>query len=309
MIDIRGIDLNLLVSLDVLLEEANVTRAAERLHLTQPALSTQLARLRRIFGDPLLIPSPGGRGMTRSARAVELTLPLRDVLKQLEAVVRQQPAFDPFADTRHFTIAASDQAIAVLGFQLMQSWAEHVGPGVQLAFVLAEQSTCVERFERGEIDLLIGSERMIPAWTKARKLYDEHFVFVQRKGHPRGLAPLDLDSYCALGHVLVSTSGGSFFGFMDEHLQSLGRARRVVLSVQHFTLVPELLARTDYVSTLPSRLATRYRDVLDVFELPFEARGFSFFAAWHPRNQADPGSVWLRERLAQIAADWQGESR
>lgn len=189
-------------------------------------------------------------------------------------------AFDPFADTRHFTIAASDQAIAVLGFQLMQSWAEHVGPGVQLAFVLAEQSTSVERF-----------------------------VFVQRKGHPRGLAPVDLDSYGALGHVLVSTSGGSFFGVMDEHLQSLGRARRVVLSVQHFTLVPELLARTDYVSTLPSRLVTRYRDVLDVFELPFEARGFSLFAAWHPRNQADPGSVWLREKLAQIAADWRGEPR
>jgi DNA-binding transcriptional LysR family regulator len=303
MIDMRGIDLNLLVSLDALLEEANVTRAAQRLHLTQPALSTQLARLRQIFGDPLLIPSPSGRGMTRSARATELMAPLHDVLKQLEAVVRQEPAFDALADTRRFTIAASDQAIAVLGFQLMQSWSEHAGPGVQLGFVVAEQSTSVERFERGEIDLLIGSERMVPVWTKARKLYDEHFVFVQRKGHPRGLAPLDLDSYCALGHVLVSTSGGSFFGFMDEHLQALGRARRVVLSVQHFTLVPELLARTDYVATLPSRLATRYRDVLDVFDLPFKAGGFSLSVAWHPRNQADPGSVWLREKLVQIASE------
>jgi DNA-binding transcriptional LysR family regulator len=304
VVDLRGIDLNLLVSLDALLEEANVTRAAERLHLTQPALSTQLARLWQIFGDPLLIPSTSGRGMTRSARAIELTTPLHDVLKQLEAVVRQQPDFDPFADTRRFTIAASDQAIAVLGFQLMQSWPGHAGPGVQLAFVVAEQSTSVERFERGEIDLLIGSERMVPAWTKARKLYDEHFVFAQRKGHPRGLAPVDLDSYCALGHVLVSTSGGSFFGFMDEHLQALGRVRRVVLSVQHFTLVPELLARTDYVSTLPSRLVARYRDVLDAFDLPFEARGFSLFAAWHPRDQADPGSVWLREKLTQIVANW-----
>src|SRR6185437_2215574 len=99
---------------------------------------------------------------------------------------------------------ASDQAIAVLGFQLMQSWPGYAGPGVQLAFVAAAQSTSPERFERGEIDLLIGSERMVPAWTKARKLYDERFVFVQRKGHPRGTAPLDLDSYCALGHVLVS---------------------------------------------------------------------------------------------------------
>ncbi|RDU96128.1 LysR family transcriptional regulator [Trinickia dinghuensis] len=303
MIDLRGIDLNLLVSLDALLEESNVTRAAERLHLTQPAVSTQLARLRQIFGDPLLIPAPSGRGMARSVRGTELMAPLKAALTQLEAVVRQQPSFDPFADTRRFTIAGSDQAVAVLGFRLMQSWATRAGPNVQLAFVAAEQSTSVERFERGERDLLIGSERMVPAWAKARKLYDERFVFVQRKGHPRGVAPPDLDAYCALDHVLVSTSGGSFFGFMDEHLQALGRARRVALSVQHFTLVPELVALTEYVSTMPSRLAARYRDTLDIFDLPFEARGFTMFAAWHPRSQLDPASVWLRETLVDMAGN------
>jgi DNA-binding transcriptional LysR family regulator len=301
VIDLRGIDLNLLVSLDALLEESNVTRAAARLNLTQPAVSTQLARLRQIFSDPLLVPAASGRGMTRSVRGTELMAPLKAALSQLEAIVRRQPSFDPFSDTRRFTIAGSDQAVAVLGFRLMQSWATRAGPNVQLAFVAAEQSTSVERFERGEIDLLIGSERMVPAWSKARKLYDERFVFVQRKGHPRGPAPLDLDAYCAQNHVLVSTSGGSFFGFMDEHLQALGRARRVALSVQHFTVVPELLALTDYVATLPSRLVTRHRDTLDVFELPFDALGFTMFAAWHPRSQADPASVWLRETLADVA--------
>jgi DNA-binding transcriptional LysR family regulator len=127
-------------------------------------------------------------------------------------------------------------------------------------------------------------------------------VFVQRKGHPRGTAPLDLAAYCALDHVLVSTSGGSFHGFMDEHLDELGRERRVALSVQHFTLVPELLSKTDYVSTLPSRFAARYLDQLDIFALPFDARGFTLYAAWHPRNQADPALVWLRETLAELAA-------
>lgn len=304
LIDLRGIDLNLLVSLDALLEESNVTRAAERLHLTQPAVSTQLARLRQIFGDPLLIPAPSGRGMARSVRATELMAPLKAALSQLEAVVRRQPSFDPLADTRRFTIAGSDQAVDVLGFRLMRSWATRAGPNVQLAFVAAEHTASIERFERGEIDLLIGSERMVPAWAKARKLYDERFVFVQRKGHPRGSAPLDLDAYCAQDHVLVSTSGGSFFGFMDEHLQALGRARRVALSVQHFTVVPDLLALTDYVATLPSRLVTRHSDTLDVFELPFEARGFTMFAAWHPRSQVDPASVWLRETLADVASNW-----
>ena len=302
MIDLRGIDLNLLVSLDALLAESNVTRAAQRLHLTQPAVSTQLARLRQIFGDPLLIPAETGRGMTRSTRALDLMEPLHLALKNLEAVVRHQPSFDPHMDHRSFVIAANDNATAVLGQQLMEQLPTLAGPGVRIAFVVADQPSMATRLERGEIDLLLGSERMVPASMKARKLFDEHFVVVQRKGHPRGTAPLDLDTYCALDHVLVSTSGGSFHGFMDEHLDALRRERRVVLSVQHFTLVPELLMRTDYVSTLPARFAERYRERLDIFELPFEARGFTLFAAWPPRNQADPAHVWLRDTLAGIAA-------
>jgi DNA-binding transcriptional LysR family regulator len=302
VIDLRDIDLNLLVSLDALLAESNVTRAAERLHLTQPAVSTQLARLRQIFGDPLLLPAETGRGMTRTARALELMAPLHAALKNLEAVVRHQPAFDPLSDTRRFVIAAHDNATIVLGMRLMERLPTSAGPGVRVAFVIGDQPTAASRLESGEIDLLLGSDRMIPPSMKARKLYDEHFVFVQRKGHPRGMAPLDLDAYCALDHVLVSTSGGSFHGFMDEHLDELGRERRVALSVQHFTLVPELLSKTDYVSTLPSRFAARYIDQLDIFALPFDARGFTLYAGWHPRNQADPALVWLRETLAELAA-------
>ncbi|MCX4144464.1 MULTISPECIES: LysR family transcriptional regulator [Paraburkholderia] len=301
MIDLRGIDLNLLVSLDALLAESNVTRAAERLHLTQPAVSTQLSRLRQIFGDPLLLPAETGRGMTRTARALELMEPLHAALKNLEAVVRHQPAFDPHTDTRRFVIAAHDNATAVLGMRLMECLPASAGPGVRVAFVIGDQPTAASRLESGEIDLLLGSDRMIPPSMKVRKLYDEHFVFVQRKGHPRGDAPLDLDTYCALDHVLVSTSGGSFHGFMDEHLDELGRERRVALSLQHFALVPELLSKTDYVSTLPSRFAARYLDRLDTFALPFEARGFTLCAGWHPRNQADPALVWLREMLAELA--------
>lgn len=305
MIDLRGIDLNLLVSLDALLAESNVTRAAERLHLTQPAVSTQLARLRQIFGDPLLIPAETGRGMTRSTLALELMEPLHAALKNLEAVVRHQSAFDPHTDARRFVIAANDNATAVLGLELMERLPTLAGPDVRIAFVVADQPSTTGRLERGEIDLLLGSERMVPASMKARKLFDDRFVVVQRKGHPRGAAPLDLDAYCALNHVLVSTSGGSFHGFMDEHLEPLGRSRRVVLSVQHFTLVPELLAHTDYVSTMPARFAERHRERLDVFDLPFEARGFTLFAAWHPRNHADPSLVWLRDTLAQISGEWQ----
>jgi DNA-binding transcriptional LysR family regulator len=298
--DLSGIDLNLLVSLDALLAESNVTRAAARLNLTQPAVSAQLARLRQLFGDPLLIPAANGRGMTRTARALELMEPLQSALRTLESVVRHQPAFDPRAHARRFVVAASDQTVVVLGLPLMQAWPRLTGPRVQLAFVSAELAGLAERFERGELDLLLGSERMVLPTLKARRLYDERFVVVQRKGHPRGTAPYTLDDYCAFEHVLVSTSGGSFFGFMDEHLEALGRARRVALSVQHFTLVPDVLACTDYIATLPERLIARYSDRLDLFELPFDARGFSMLAGWHPRSQNDPAHVWLRETIAAM---------
>jgi DNA-binding transcriptional LysR family regulator len=149
--------------------------------------------------------------------------------------------------------------------------------------------------------LLIGSERMVPPAMKARKLLDESYVMIQRKGHSRGSAPLDLDAYCKLEHVLVSTSGGSFHGFIDEQLEKLGYRRSVALSVHQFVIAPMIVAATDFVSTLPKRLAARFADRVDLFELPFSAQGFSLFAAWHPRVQADPALAWLRNQLVEIA--------
>ncbi|WP_266156337.1 LysR family transcriptional regulator [Dyella silvatica] len=162
MVDLRGIDLNLLLSLDALLAERNVTRAAACLHLTQPAVSTQLARLRKIFDDPLLIPAETGRGMVPSARALALVEPLRAALKNLEAVVRYRPSFDPHTDSRRFVIAANDQATAVLGLRLMERLPQVAGAGVRVAFVMADLERIAGQLERGDIDLLIGSERMVP---------------------------------------------------------------------------------------------------------------------------------------------------
>ncbi|HJV62264.1 MAG TPA: LysR family transcriptional regulator [Albitalea sp.] len=301
MLDLRSIDLNLLVSLDALLAERNVTRAAERLHLSQPALSSQLARLRRLFDDRLLLPAQNGRGMTPTPRALALAEPLHAALQGVERVVRKRPGFDPMSDERAFQIAASDNATAMLGLPMMEQLHEVAGPGIRLAFRSSFGERIAQQMEQGEIDLLIGSERGVPETMKARKLLSERFVMAQRKGHPRGTAPLDLDTYCSLAHVLVSTSGGSFHGFMDEHLDALRRRRRVVLSVQHFTLVPDILAATDFVGTIPSRLAARFAATLDSFELPFKAQGWTLHAAWHPRNQRDPASMWLRQWVAACA--------
>jgi DNA-binding transcriptional LysR family regulator len=301
-VDLRAVDLNLLVSLDALLHERNVTRAAERLHLSQPALSAQLSRLRQVFGDPLLIPATKGRGMVATARALELQAPLHALLADLGALLHARPAFDPHHDVRSFAIASSDNGTVVAGLPVMEALRREAGPGVRVAFRYADAARIAEQMERGDVDFLIGSERMVPPAMRAVKLLDERFVMAQRKGHPRGTAPLDIDSYCgALEHLLVSTSGGSFEGFMDEHLQRLGRQRRVVLSVQQFILAPAILAQTDYVCTLPRRLVARHAATLDAFELPFEAQGFTLYLAWHPRDQADAGHAWMRQLIVRSA--------
>jgi len=308
MIDLRGTDLNLLVSLNALIEEANVTRAAARLNVSQPALSAQLARLRHLFQDPLLVPSRSGRGMTPTARALELRVPLELALKEIETIVKRPPAFDPLTAERTFAIAASDNATVILGLSFVETVRKIAGPRVRISFQTPSPQLIAGQLENGEVDLLIGSERMAPRDMKARTLLNDRYLMAQRRGHPRGRKPLDLNSYCDLSHLLVSTSGGSFRGDIDEQLEKIGRQRRVALSVHQFSLAPIFLRATDYVATLPARFVTRFTDELDVFELPFKAQGYSLSAVWHPRNDADLGHTWLRTEIGKIAADRRGKT-
>lgn len=294
--DMRSIDLNLLVSLDVLLTERNVTRAARRLHLSQPALSAQLARLRAVFDDPLLLPSRSGRGMIPTVRASELVQPLRSVLMDLDTLVKVKPGFDPAVSERRFVIAATDYGGIAVGLPLFAG-AQDVGPGIQFAIRSFDPGRILEQVENGEVDVVIAPTFMMPSSLVSKPLFEEELMMAQRKGHSRGNGPIDLDTYCELDHVLVSPSGGAFFGSVDEILQGLGRSRRIAVSVQNFLLAPAILNHTDYVSTLPMRLIARCPSNLDVFPLPFPTRALQFCVAWHPRNRDDPAMMWLSQRI------------
>jgi len=300
MIDMRGADLALLVSLDVLLEEANVTRAASRLNISQPALSAQLARLRDLLGDPLLLPSETGRGMVATERARQLRAPLREALLGLEKTVREPAVFDPSSAQRTFTVAANDNATAILGLGLARTVEAQHNAGLRLAFRNADPEQVVGQMERGDIDVLIAGSRFLPPALKSRELISDVFMMAQRKGHPRGTTPPDLASYCTLQHVIVSNSGG-FHGFIEEHLAALGMQRHVALSVPSYNLVPLMLASTDYVCALPLCLLNRFSDTLDIFPLPLARLGFTLSMAWHPRSDNDAGHRWLREQLMDEA--------
>lgn len=297
MFNYKRIDLNLLISLDVLLETRNVTRASEKLGVQQSTVSAQLSRLRKTFDDPLLIPSDTGRGMIATKRAEEICSEIKNVLKAVEQLVTNKTTFNHKKDIKTYHIASSDNGILSIGLPLVETIEKNTNPQIKVSFHSYNKDKISSQMKKGEIDLLIGSDYMVPETMKARKLYDENFVLLQRKGHPRGFNTLDIDEYCKLQHVLVSIDGGGFYGCIDEHLEKMGKKRNVAISIQQFTLIPEILRTTNYVCTAPVRLAERFSHSLDAFELPFHAQSFSIYLAWHPRNDADPSIKWLRNQI------------
>lgn len=297
--ELNRIDLNLLVSLDVLLAERNVTHAARRLSLSQPALSSQLKQLRELFRDPLLLPA--ARGMTPTARAIELQGPLREMLATLGSLVAERQPFDPATATGTFRIAATDSIQAVVCVPLIARL-RSLAPGIRVALFPANSARLGEQLASGELDLALVTPQSMPQSLKTRPLYDETFLCALRRGHPAAARPLDLDAFCALDHALVSPAGGGFVGVVDEALGRLGRTRRVVVSLTSFLVAPQLVAESDLICTVPTRLARRWSGALTVMAPPCEVGAFSVHMGWHPRAHSDPAQRWLRDQVAALGA-------
>jgi DNA-binding transcriptional LysR family regulator len=296
--DIRNVDLNLLVALDALLAERNVSRAAVRLHLSQPATSALLARLRELFGDPLLLRS--ARGMLPTPRALELLGPVKQVLDEIDAIVQPRAAFDPARAVQTFTLSASDYVEYAL-LPTLVDYLERKAPGVRLAVRPLDLETVAKQMESGEVDLCITGLQNAPAGLHQQPLYAERMVSVVRRKHPGVGTHLTLEKFCSLEHILVSVRGSGFSARVDDALAKLGRKRRARLAVPHFLLVPEIVARSDMIGALPERLARGYANKLRMFELPLEIGGFTVGQIWHERNQREPAQLWLREVLLELA--------
>jgi DNA-binding transcriptional LysR family regulator len=288
------LDLNLLVTLDTLLAERSVTRAAERLNLSQPSVSVQLARLREAFGDPLLVPAQ--RGMRPTARADELRAPLREALEALGRAVAPSRPFDPAEATTTWRVAAADYAETAILLPMLAGL-RAAAPHTRLAVVEAVPSRMARQLEQGEIDLFFHTSVGAPPGLHRRVLFDERYVLAGRAGHPRLRRRPTLAQFCALEHVVVSPGGGGFLGPTDEALARQGLTRRVVLSVPHFLFMMSVLAGTDVVAMLPERLA-RGAPGLRVVEAPLEVPGYEMAMLWHERRHRDPGHRWLREWIA-----------
>ncbi|ONA12779.1 LysR family transcriptional regulator [Burkholderia pseudomallei] len=294
MDNLRRLDLNLLITLDALLSEHNVTRAAARLNLSQPSVSIHLAKLRDIFGDPLLLPGP--RGMRPTARADELREPLRRALETLGRAVSPGAPFDPAASAHTWRVAASDYSESTVVLPALNGL-RAAAPGTRLAVVETVPSRIAKQAEQGDIDLAFHITECAPGNLRHRALFTERYVLVGRAGHPRLKRRPTLAQFCKLDHVIVSPDGGGFQGGTDHALAKLGLARRVVLSVPHFLFMMSAVANSDLVAMMPSRLVRDNR-ALQVVEPPVDVPGFRMAMLWHERSHRDPAHQWLREHIA-----------
>ena len=182
---------------------------------------------------------------------------------------------------------------------------ERKAPRVRLEVRPLDLQTVAKQMEIGEVDLCITGVLNAPPGLHERPLYAERIVSVVRRDHPGVGAQLTLDTFCSLEHITVSVRGSAFSARMDEALAALGRKRHARLSVPHFLLVPEIVARSDMISALPERLALGYADRLRILEPPIELDGFTVAQIWHERSEREPAQIWLRDVVLKLAQESQ----
>src|SRR4249919_464570 len=302
VMDTRRLDLNLLITLETLLVERNVTKAAYRLHLSQPAVSAQLARLRQVFDDPLLIPAQ--RGMTPTAKAIELIDPLRQALDQVRATLAKHRNFDPSTAELTFSVACTDYLQTAVVVPFIKELRRRA-PKVRIAIRYLDLRELEGQMARGEVDLALMTPQVAPPSLRTRHLFDERYVLIGRRNHPRLRKGMSVKQLVQLDHVVVSLGGGAFETPVDDVLAALGHQRNVVVSAASFMLVPELVAHSDFVALVPERLVRERRRNIERFECPFPVEGFSVAMVWHERSHGHSGLRWIREALVSMISEQQ----
>jgi DNA-binding transcriptional LysR family regulator len=307
--NLQSFDLNLLLAFESLMIERNVTRAAKRIGLSQPAMSNALSRLRRTFDDPLLVRSP--EGMAPTAAALALIAPVRAALAQLRAALEEKPAFDPAASKRTFSLSTSDHVEMTLIAPLV---AKVFDQAARVSLRLTRPRTLflppTVQALADSIDLAIGFFPDLPALDASihsEVLWEEQSVVVARKTHPRISGKLTLRQFAAEHHAAVfyKTEGQ---GFIDTLLEQKGLSRRAAVIVPHFASVPFVVALSDLIATVPERTAQQFAKQLklQVLSPPIAIPPFRMTMVWHERMEADLAHLWLRGLIVETALRLRG---
>ena len=309
-ISFRTLDLNLLRVFDEVMAERSLTRAAHKLALTQPAVSNALRRLRASLGDELV--RRAGQGVEPTPQALALWPSVRQALRQLQTALVPQ-GFEAASATSTFVLAMADATAA----ELMGGLAirlQEAAPGVSVRVVPLTTRDPRRLLAEGTADLALGYFPAVLTDLTARaqtgepvnfahqRLYAGEYVCVMRKGHPLAEGPLTLDAYCASRHLLVSFSGRPY-GYVDEALSSLGRQRRIVLTVNQFFTAGRVVVNSDLLTVLPWHFVptTGMGEQLVVRQLPLEVPPVHVEALWHEGRHEQPAHQWLRQQLLEVA--------
>ncbi len=307
----QRVDLNLLEYLDVLLRERNVTRAANQLGITQPAMSNGLRRLRDMFEDPLLVRTADG--MTPTERASELQPIVRDILANIDKAIQPQSKFDPATAKRIFRIMASDYAESTL-FPLLLGRLRNEAPGISLD-IMTPSDVSFHDVEQGKVDMVINRFDSIPQSFHQSTLWQDSFLCLFSKNNPIA-HQFTLENYLTAKHIWVSKTGMGVgvginpadvqrLGWVDEALNNQGKQRHIAVFTRHYQAAMRMAEQKDLIVTLPARAARLQENnpELVVAEPPFVIPPFDLKMAWSPLLQKNPAHQWIRQTMMAVARD------
>lgn len=302
MTELHNFDLNLLVAFDLLMEEKNVSRAAERLFVTQSAMSHTLQRLRQQLDDPLLVKTPGG--MKPTERALSLVDPVKALLRDIKRLIRAPEEFVPAQSRRRFVIAATDYMDLLVLPPLIERIALGA-PGIDIHVKRTESPFPEADLEHNDLDVVLGFDAILkpPGYLSRTKLFDDRMACVVGMQHMIGKSGrLTLEEYVSRKHMLISRTG-TRVGLIDEWLAERGLARRIALIVPHFLSAPFIVAKTDMILSLPERIAIDFIGLapLKIVSIPIELPAYDLVMVWHPLHDLDPAHRWLRDQIVEVS--------
>lgn len=297
-VNLDNLDLNLLRVFDAVLRDRSVTLAGERIGLSQPAMSNALARLRKLFGDPLFVRTP--RGMHPTPYAQRLADPVRQALDLLELTLRARTVFEPATADRIFRLHMSDIGEMVFLPPLLERLKDDA-PHARIEVVQHPLAGIRDALAAGELDFAVGFMPELGAGIAQRRLFRDRYVCIVRAGHPRVGRSLSAAQFRAAQHVLIASSGTGH-QVVEQMLAENGLLDAVALRVPHFMVVPMILERTDLVCTVPWQLAHAFARLgrFRALELPVPMPSFDVKLLWHERHEQDPGNRWLRELVIEL---------
>ncbi len=299
--DLRQIDLNLLVIFNQLLRDRRVSSTADKLGLSQPAVSNALKRLRVLLNDDLFVRT--SRGMEPTPYAMHLVEPIGYALGTLENALNQRDSFDPLTSERVFTLSLTDIGEIYFMPTLMETLSK-VAPHVRVQTLRHNEGRLREDMEAGNVDLAVG---LLPSLTTGffqRRLFKQRYVCMFRKGHPQAKNPITLEHYKSLPHVGI-TSVNTGHGEVDEWMLKKGIHRQMRLQVPHFVAVGHILQSSDLIATVPERFAQRCEGPFQLVTspLPVKLPDITIHLFWHGKYNRDPANMWLRQMMVDLFTD------